>query len=352
MQFIAFVPLIIGAVACGERIAVQCEEDSNCDLSGGGRCIAASTGSMWCAYPDDSCPGGYRYSDVSVGEGLSEACVGALADAGVDTTPMPDAGKRSWSTPALVANVNTTADERAPAISSDGLELYFGRFSGLNPPYGEIFVARRSSTTQPFGEPAPVAEVNGSNSNEIFAVPGHSGLELFVSVAGIITRYTRATSSSQWANPTNTGITASFVSQLSPDDLTMYFVARCPMEAHGGAGPCFFYSMRASIGAAFSNPVYVPWDGNTQWQGATVSPNGLYMLASGNASGVSGVAVVQQERATITAPWSSTQVISALALETTNHDLQWNADATEIYLTAKPTSNVSNGDDIYVSVQQ
>lgn len=30
-------------VACGGRANIQCEQDSNCDLSGGGRCIASST---------------------------------------------------------------------------------------------------------------------------------------------------------------------------------------------------------------------------------------------------------------------------------------------------------------------
>lgn len=73
--------------ACGGPRAVPCEEDTNCNLSSGGKCVATSSGGPWCAYPDPACPTGYRYSDQSVGDGLSGQCVpddGTLVDAGVD----------------------------------------------------------------------------------------------------------------------------------------------------------------------------------------------------------------------------------------------------------------------------
>lgn len=72
-------------VACGGRANVQCESDGNCDLSGGGKCVAASTGNEWCAYPDPECPSGYRYSNDDVGDGVGGVCVaGTGVDAGVD----------------------------------------------------------------------------------------------------------------------------------------------------------------------------------------------------------------------------------------------------------------------------
>jgi hypothetical protein len=81
--------VMVAASACGGRNNFECSTDSSCDLSGGGRCIAASTGTSWCAYPDPECPGGYRYSDQDVGDGLAGRCapemtVDAGADAGVD----------------------------------------------------------------------------------------------------------------------------------------------------------------------------------------------------------------------------------------------------------------------------
>lgn len=80
--------VVLGVVAgCGPRADVPCGQSADCDLSAGGRCIAAATGTAWCAYPDPACPGGLRFSDQGVGDGLAGSCVGEVADAGVDAAP-------------------------------------------------------------------------------------------------------------------------------------------------------------------------------------------------------------------------------------------------------------------------
>lgn len=62
--------------ACGGGHSnVQCQQDSNCDLSGGGKCVAAPTGNQWCAYPDPGCSSGYRFSDQDVGDNVGGTCV-------------------------------------------------------------------------------------------------------------------------------------------------------------------------------------------------------------------------------------------------------------------------------------
>jgi formylglycine-generating enzyme required for sulfatase activity len=76
-------------LGCPNRANVQCETDPNCDLTAGGICAAASNGNHWCAYPDASCPGGYRYSGQDVGDGLAGVCVAQMPDAGIDDAP-PD----------------------------------------------------------------------------------------------------------------------------------------------------------------------------------------------------------------------------------------------------------------------
>lgn len=88
MRSIFVATAILGAVGCGGRNAVQCEQSANCDLSGGGMCLAASTGNMWCAYPDPECPGGYRWSTTGTGDGLSGECVpdNSGSDGGVTDT--------------------------------------------------------------------------------------------------------------------------------------------------------------------------------------------------------------------------------------------------------------------------
>ena len=72
------------SVACDSRAAVQCEQSSNCDLSVGGVCKQVSTGNRWCAYPDGSCPSGYRYSIQATGDGVAGVCVPQELDAGID----------------------------------------------------------------------------------------------------------------------------------------------------------------------------------------------------------------------------------------------------------------------------
>jgi hypothetical protein len=68
--------LAVVASACGGRANVQCEMNSNCDLSGGGVCTEVND-HHWCAYPDPGCPSGYRYSDLDIGDGLSGMCTAA-----------------------------------------------------------------------------------------------------------------------------------------------------------------------------------------------------------------------------------------------------------------------------------
>lgn len=78
---------VFGVIAaCSERTDLQCEQDSSCDLAAGGVCSDPGTGHSWCAYPDGSCPGGYRYSDLRVGDGVSGQCV-AGRDGGVSGQP-------------------------------------------------------------------------------------------------------------------------------------------------------------------------------------------------------------------------------------------------------------------------
>jgi formylglycine-generating enzyme len=78
------VTITLGIVfaGCNGRENVQCQQNTNCDLSGAGLCVAVTTGNSWCAYPDPGCSSGYRYSHDDVGDGVSGACVAAV-DAGV-----------------------------------------------------------------------------------------------------------------------------------------------------------------------------------------------------------------------------------------------------------------------------
>jgi hypothetical protein len=88
------------ASACNNRANVQCEQNSNCDISTGGVCEPANTGSRWCAYPDATCPAGFRYSNQDVGDGIGGQCVVVTpVDAGTgghDTGPDTGPPIQDW----------------------------------------------------------------------------------------------------------------------------------------------------------------------------------------------------------------------------------------------------------------
>jgi Tol biopolymer transport system component len=69
----------------------------------------------------------------------------------------------AWNPPVAVASVNTTGHEGSPFLSADKLSLYFDtdRDGDMN-----IYVARRTSTTEPFGAPEPVTVVNTNGSEQ------------------------------------------------------------------------------------------------------------------------------------------------------------------------------------------
>ena len=105
----ALLAVSVGGVglACPNYAAVQCQIDPNCNLTTGGVCAVASTGNHWCAYPDGSCPGGFRFSDRDVGDGVGGSCV-ASPDSGVDAGP--DSGIDAGVDSAIDAKPDATID--------------------------------------------------------------------------------------------------------------------------------------------------------------------------------------------------------------------------------------------------
>jgi len=61
-----------------------------------------------------------------------------------------------------VAGINTTADERSPWLSENGLHLYFTQATGAT---SDIMLASRASVTAPFGTPVLVGGINGGGTS-------------------------------------------------------------------------------------------------------------------------------------------------------------------------------------------
>ena len=78
------------------------------------------------------------------------------ADDNIHVAPRIDG---RFTQPIVVAAVNSSASERSPVLSADGLRLYFGSTRAKANDF-DIYVARRSDRHGTFEEPSPVAELN------------------------------------------------------------------------------------------------------------------------------------------------------------------------------------------------
>jgi hypothetical protein len=108
--------------------------------------------------------------------------------------------------------VNTTSLDGCPIQSPDGLSLYMasnrpGGLGGL-----DIWVARRSSTTAPWGAPENLGEPVNSSADEFCPTPIRGGRLFFVSrealpgSCGLGDIYlTRINPSGEWSEPSNLG---------------------------------------------------------------------------------------------------------------------------------------------------
>jgi Tol biopolymer transport system component len=145
-----------------------------------------------------------------------------------------------WGPPmTLGPKVNSSADDNAPCISADGLELYFGssRASG----YGQtdIYVTRRATTNDPWGEPVNLGPVVNSPHEEIAPALSPDGLLLLFSEQTGTRRpggygnsdmwmTRRASPSSPWQVPVNLGpqvntAIGELIARISPDGSVLYF---------------------------------------------------------------------------------------------------------------------------------
>jgi hypothetical protein len=157
-----------------------------------------------------------------------------------------------WGTAVnLGPTVNSASDEVDVSISTDGLELYFGsNRSGGYGGYSDIWVTRRATKDDPWGEPVNLGQVVNSSAYEGFPCISADGLALFFSDDFWGTSWrpggfggadmwitTRASVNDPWATPVNLGPMVNSSSHdtapvISPDGSMLYFCSNLP----GGLG--------------------------------------------------------------------------------------------------------------------
>jgi hypothetical protein len=146
---------------------IECQDDTSCGLHAGGRCLTNdATAHKFCAYPDQTCPDGYRWSDSDVESSISGACVAAsVPDAGVSGI---DAGADGGSGPmgeALwfdqVGDVN--ADHAySVRVDANGYVYVVGSFSGT------VMIGGKTLTGQT-QQDMYVAKLDGSTGTAVWA---------------------------------------------------------------------------------------------------------------------------------------------------------------------------------------
>jgi len=139
----------------------------------------------------------------------------------------------------LGPNINTSAYERWPSISADGLSIYFNRDqdnfdSNLDIWPTEIWISQRPDLSSPFGLPSKIPSIiNSGNANA--ASISNDGRTLFFSNSSAgrngqsdILVSTRATTSDPWRAPVNlpseiNGPYNEWQPEISPDGGMLYF---------------------------------------------------------------------------------------------------------------------------------
>jgi hypothetical protein len=223
----AVVAIATGACS-GTPSVVECRYDSSCDRFVGGRCMeSAEADGRFCAYPDASCESGMRWSDLQVDESISGECVGEehAIDASVVDGPgdSPDARwpQGTWSDPVKLAFSLDSEAEGGGYESANGLELYFTSRVPAGLP--DIYKVTRGNASSPWGTTrTAITIVNTTDQVEGGPALTPDGLELYFGRASDIYVSTRTSLSGAWMQPDPLSLEGGGVDLLS-DGLTMYY---------------------------------------------------------------------------------------------------------------------------------
>ena len=219
--------------------------------------------------------GGSTPPDVAedAGDATVDARVDAMVDAGDGPTSPVDC-LAQWrnhtvqiasSSVQEIAELSSAGDDRRPWISDDGLRLYFARDLLMGPPSGDLYVASRTSTSQPFT--APGGPIPNLNSLRLEGRPSLTSDELMIALStnrdgqfdiNISTRAAGAgfgTADATHLGPVNALDNLRLDPFLSVDGLRLYLAID-----HGQVNNKLqiMVSTRASIGDDFSTPSLVP----------------------------------------------------------------------------------------------
>lgn len=228
--------IAIAAIGCGGRHNVQCEQNTDCDLSGGGVCtLNAETGNRWCSYPDPECESGYRYSDLDVGDGVSGECVPVDQDSIVTLQVTVDGPGTVTSEPAGISCSSGTCSSSFPVgmqirLIASPTSLSFLGWSGACRGLSDCMLTLDADATTKawFGDPGTalwVTQFGGTGGDQGKAIARDSQDDL------IVAGYFSGTVSFGTTMLTSAGGFDIFVAKLAQADGSVVWAKR-----FGGAG--------------------------------------------------------------------------------------------------------------------
>jgi Tol biopolymer transport system component len=205
------------------------------------------------------------------GDGAGNDATGSGNGDGADAADPTGLGP--FGAPMQQGALGSTRDDQSPTLTADLLEIYFMSSRGCGN-CADIFVAKRTSITDPWGTPALVAEINDA-AKLMTPEISPDGLTLWFASeqqgpagGSDIWVTTRPDRMSAWALPVRDPRLSTAAYDLDPslssDGLTMTLSATDPGFTYGD----IMISTRASTTAAWSTPVPISELNTTALEGA------------------------------------------------------------------------------------
>lgn len=285
-----------------------------------------------CSFGDAACPSGQRYGSAS-GD-LAGVCVGAEPGGG-SGGPSPCDPARPFGAPTPVQGVASMTEDASMRLSPDERTAYF--FSARS---GKklLYSATRSSPTAPFEHVSVLANVNGADQYNPAITS--DGLTLFFATyrAGgpgdnDIYQARRSATTADFTDillAPNLNTDASEVQPyVTRDGTAIYFVRRLP------AGQTVMRAI-GSPSAGFTNPGAVPEiDGPTNDTDPVVTADGLTLYwGSDRPGGTGDVDVWQAQRATTSEPFRDLALVSSVNSPLFDAPSDVSSDGCRLYLTS------------------
>lgn len=185
------------------------------------------------------------------------ACGNTTLDVGVQRFP-----SYSFGTPRLLTELDTSTANQNPTLTGDLLELYFT--SNRNGNQADVWTARRASPQDPFDAPTIVAEVSSSDYETSPAV-SLDGLSLYFGSdrsggAGLVDVWmaTRPDRASPWGAITNLAALNSSAKDIPRPPGQHDLVMPMASQRDSSVGYETYLAARPAAGASFASPTIVP----------------------------------------------------------------------------------------------